>query len=101
MESAEMKTAFDHVAFQHAVGEACRRVGAFVVSDIERAVDVVDRERLVAQGADSKNGNRCSFGVASCNVYSCADPGRGSFLRGDWSSLRPTAVLRSLKLRKR
>ncbi len=36
------------VALQHAVGEARRRVGAFVVGDIELAADIEDREPLVA-----------------------------------------------------
>jgi len=38
--------ALDHVTFDHAVGEARRRVGAFVVGDVERPVDVVDRKVL-------------------------------------------------------
>src|SRR5580704_5854183 len=44
MEGAEMHTALDHVAFQHAVGKACRGMGAFVVGDVELAADIVDRE---------------------------------------------------------
>ena len=46
MERAHVHAALDHVPFDHAVGEAGRRVGAFVVGGVERPVDVVDRKRL-------------------------------------------------------
>ena len=37
VEGAEMHAALDHIAFQEAVGEARRGMGALVVGDVERA----------------------------------------------------------------
>lgn len=48
VEGAEMHAAFDDVAFQEAVGEARRGMGAFVVGDVELALDIVHREPAVA-----------------------------------------------------
>ena len=40
-----MHRAFDHVAVEHAVGEARRAMGAFVIGDEERAAEIVDGEQ--------------------------------------------------------
>ena len=67
MECAEVHAALDHVALDHAVGQARRRMGAFVVGDVEGAVDVIDRKPI---GADLErlDGARRHIGL-STNAY--------------------------------
>ena len=43
-----MHAAFDHVPVQHPVGEARRRVGTFIIGDIKRSGNVVDRQPAIA-----------------------------------------------------
>ena len=50
-----MHAALDHVALEHAVGKACRRVRAFVVGDVEGAVNVINRDHI---GADREGFHR-------------------------------------------
>jgi len=55
MECTHVHAALDDVALKHAVSQARRRVGTFVVSDVESAVDIVDRKPM---GADVKRLHR-------------------------------------------
>ena len=64
MECAKVYAALDHVALDHAVGQARRRMGAFVVGDVKRAVDVIDRKPV---GADLErlDGARRNIGLSA------------------------------------